>query len=619
MFRGRAEPQTLDQPYGLLRDLLCWRFEIQDSDTPEAAQAKLARGLGPVFGPRADEQTALLGQLIGLDYRASPHIAGILGDGRQLRARAFHAGVEYFRGLVRGDNGGAVLMLLDDVQWADDGSLDFVEQLARDGVELPLLVVGAARPALFERRPAWGGETARRMELVALSVEHRDALADALLARIDDAPRVVRELLIGAAEGNPFYMEELMLMLIDDGVIVPGPQRWQVLPERLLEAHVPTTLTGVLQARIDALPAAEKRALQQASVIGPLFWDEALAQLNPAAPQALPALDRRHLVLAHATSAFEHTGEFAFNHHLLHQVTYDGVLKRHKREQHRLTALWLEQRCAGRSGEYLGLLAEHFERGGVVERAVHYRTRAAKEAARRGADADALSHTERALALHSDPNAPTRFELINVREGVFARRFARAARAEAIAELERLAALSGDGMQRLLAAQRRAWVLFIDGAYAQAIDTARQALAWAGSVPTGDAARVHNVLMAALARLGRFDEAREEALAGLAIARAAGDRTVEGHLLSNLGNATMEGGDPGGARSRATSRRSQSFATSATAGVKPARSATRRRCCSRSVRRSAPADCSTRTCSCASKSGTAAPKRARARRWPRHC
>ena len=231
-------------------------------------------------------------------------------------------------------------------------------------------------------------------------------------------------------------------------------------------------------------------------------------------------------------------------------MTYDGVLKRHKREQHRVTALWLEQRCAGRSGEYLGLLAEHFERGGVVERAVHYRTRAAKEAARRGADADALSHTERALALHSDPDAPTRFELINVREGVFARRFARAARAEAIAELERLAALSGDGLQRLLAAQRRAWVLFIDGAYAQAIDTARQALAWAGSVPTGDAARVHNVLVAALARLGRFDEAREEALAGLAIARAARARTVEGHLLSNLGNATMEGGDPGGAIAR---------------------------------------------------------------------
>ena len=552
VFRGRAQPQTLNQPYGLLRDLFCWRFEIQDSDTLEAAQAKLAQGLGPVFGARADEQTALLGQLIGLDYRASPHIAGIVGDGRQLRARAFHAGVEYFRGLMRGDEGGggALLMLLDDLQWADDGSLDFVEQLGRSGADLPLLVLGAARPALFERREAWGGEAGRRIDLVALGAEHRDTLADALLARIDDAPRVLRELLIGGADGNPFYMEELTLMLIDDGVIVPGPQRWQVLPNRLLEAHVPTTLTGVLQARIDALPAAEKRALQQASVIGPLFWDEALAQLNPAAPRALPALDQRHLVSSHATSAFEHTGEFAFNHQLLHQVTYDGVLKRHKREQHRITARWLEQRCAGRSVEYLGLLAEHFERGGVVERALHYWTRAAKEAARRGADADALSHTERALALDADPGAPTRFALINVREGVFARRFALDARAEAIAELERLAALSGAGLQRLIAGQRRAWLLFTGGAHAEAINTARHALAWAGPAPTGDAARVHNVLMGALARLGRFDEARAEGLAGLAVARAAGDRTVQGHLLNNLGSTTMESGDPGGAIAR---------------------------------------------------------------------
>ena len=91
IFRGRAHPQSLQQPYGVLRDLLCWRFEIQDSDTLATAQAKLAQGLGPVFGDRAEEQIALLGQLIGLDYRESPHVAGILNDARQLRARAFHA------------------------------------------------------------------------------------------------------------------------------------------------------------------------------------------------------------------------------------------------------------------------------------------------------------------------------------------------------------------------------------------------------------------------------------------------------------------------------------------------------------------------------------------------
>ena len=546
LFRGRAHPQSLRQPYGLLRDMLCWRFEIQDSETLEAAQAKLAQGLGQVFGERTEEQTALLGQLIGLDYRESPHIVGILNDARQLRARAFHAGVEYFRMLCAGNRPAA--LLLDDLHWADEGSLDFIDHLARHGADLPLLVLCGTRPPLFERRPGWGSGLAhqRRIDLSALGDEGRRALADALLNRIDNVPDALRELLIVSADGNPYYMEELTLMLVDDGVIVTGAPRWQVLPDKLLTMHVPTTLTGVLQARIDGLAAPERRALQQASVIGPLFWDEALAQLSPDAPLALPGLNLRQLVLGHATSAFEQTREFAFRHHLLHQATYDGVLERHKREQHHITALWLERRCAGRSGEYLSLLAEHFERAGLAEPAVRYWTLAADDAARRSADDAALMHTDRALALGGGADAASRFALVNVREGVFGRRSARDAQAAAIAELERLAELADDNTLRLTAAQRRAWFLFsTEGALLEALDVAQRALRWAGPGAERDAARVHNVMLGSLARLGRFAEAREQGLAGLAVARSVGDMAVEAHLLNNLGNVAMESGDLG--------------------------------------------------------------------------
>ena len=544
VLRSRAEPRSIDQPYGVLRELLFRRFDIQDSDTLEQAQAKLAAGLAPVFGDRADEQTALLGQLIGLDYRASPHIAGIVGDGRQLRARAFHAGVDYFRRLDGGDTE-PIVLLLDDLHWADDASLDFIEHLARGAADRPLLVLCATRPALFERRPRWGAGPAHRqcIDLAPLAADTRQVLADALLERIDDPPAVLRELLTGGADGNPFYMEELTAMLIDDGVIVTGTPRWQVLPDKLLSAHVPTTLTGVLQARIDALPAAERQALQQASVIGPLFWDEALAQLHPSSPQALPALGQRHLVLGHATSAFEHTDEFAFNHHLLHQVTYDGVLKRHKREQHRITALWLEQRCAGRTSEYLGLLAEHFERAGLADRALHYWSQAAEEALHRYADDAALALADRALRIEDGTDAARRFALMNVREGVFARRTARDQQAQAIAELERLAEQLDDDARRFVAAQRRAWFLFAGGALGAAMEAAQRALGWAGSAASGDVARAHNAMLASLARLGRFDEARAQGLAGLAVARAAGDRHPEAHLLNNLANLAMDSGD----------------------------------------------------------------------------
>ena len=548
IFRGRAHPQSLRQPYGLLHDLLCWHYEILDSDTSEAAQAKLARGLGPIFGERAEEQTALLGQLIGLDYRESPHIAGILNDAKQLRARAFHAGVEYFRLICAGNRPAA--LLLDDLHWSDEGSLDFVEYLARNGAELPILVLCGARPPLFERRPGWGSSLARqrRIDLAALDAESRRALADALLARIDNPPAKLRELLINSADGNPYYMEELALMLIDDGVIVAGAPRWHVVPDKLLTMHVPTTLTGVLQARIDGLAAPERRALQQASVIGPLFWDEALAQLNQEAPLALPALNLRQLVLAHEASAFDQTREFAFKHHLLHQIAYDGVLERHKREQHHITALWLERRCAGRSSEYLSLLAEHFERAGLTEPAVRFWTQAADDASRRGADDAALAHTDRALALGGGADAASRFALMSVRESVFARRSARDLQVDAIGELERLAELAGNDVLRLQAAQRRAWYLFsTEGALLEALDVAQRALRWASPGTERDAARVHNAMLGSLARLGRFAEAREHGLAGLALARSAGDQTVQAHLFNNLATVAMESGDLGAA------------------------------------------------------------------------
>ena len=618
IFRGRAHPQSVRQPYGMLRDLLCWRCEIQDSDTLAVAQTKLAQSLGPVFGDRAEEQIALLGQLIGLDYRQSPHIAGILNDPRQLRARAFHAGVEYFRLLCAGSAGiCAAALLLDDLHWADEGSLDFIEYLARNAAQLPIFMLSGTRPPLFERRPGWASGLPRqqRVDLSALSDAGRGVLADALLERIDDPPARLRELLIESADGNPYYMEELTLMLIDDGVIVTGTPRWQVVPEKLLTMHVPTTLTGVLQARIDGLSAPEKRALQQASVIGPLFWDEALAQLSPDAPHSLPGLNLRQLVLGHATSAFEQTREFAFKHHLLHQATYDGVLESHKREQHHITALWLERRCAGRSGEYLSLLAEHFERAGLTEQAVRYWTQAADDASRHSADDAALAHTDRALALGGGTDAASRFALMNVREGVFGRRSTRDAQVAAIAELERLAELADDNNLRLQAAQRKAWFLFsTDGELLQALDVAQRALRWAVPGTERDAARLHNVLLGSLARLGRFTEAREQGVAGLVVARRVQDRTVEAHRsitweTSPWSRATWA------QRRRYTNRPRSPFATSAAVGVWPAREATSEiwRFCSAGPRRRA-TSCKT-TFACAPKSATQPPRRVACPAW----
>ena len=543
LLRANVHPQGLHQPYGVIRDLLFRRFDVQDSDPLDVAQAKLAAGLAPLFGDRAQEQTALLGQLIGLDFSASPFIAGILQDGKQLRARAFHAWVEYLRLLCAPLQPPAVgvptvVLMLDDLHWADDGSLDAVEHLASAGRDLPLLLLCAARPELWERRPAWGQAwpAHQRVVLQPLASDDRQVLAGSLLqplGRHPDSP-ALQQLLIERTEGNPFYMEALLQMLVDQGVLVTATTPWQLAAEGLRQVQVPPTLVGVLQARLDALLAPQRRALQQASVVGAVFWDDALAALDARAPTELLALCQRALALPHAQSAFGDTREFAFRHHLLHEVTYGTVLKRDKREQHHRAALWLEARSIGRGAEFAGLIAEHFERAGVPDRAAEHWALAAQEAGARHADSAALAHADRALALDSGSHPQRRFALLRVRASVGARRGDANEHERAIAALEAFAETQDDDVMRLIAAQNRMHRLCMNGDYEQAHLLGTQRLAAAEALAPMEAAKTHNTLIMALGRQGRHEEARAHAQAALTHARATGDAYTEASVLNNL-------------------------------------------------------------------------------------
>src|SRR2546421_6497879 len=179
-------------------------------------------------------------------------------------------------------------------------------------------------------------------------------------------------MVFGDAEGNPFYVEELIKILIDQRVIVPGADVWSVDATRLGQVHVPPTLTGVLQARLDKLTPEEKSALQRASVIGRVFWDGAVEHLGSpqtgagsgarqqekanalalplggAAGGVLEALRRKELIYWREASAFAGTREYTFKHALLRDVTYESVLKRERRVYHRRAAEWIARRNGGR-------------------------------------------------------------------------------------------------------------------------------------------------------------------------------------------------------------------------------------------------------------------------------
>ena len=346
---GRAHPRSAVEPFGLLRDLLLRHLQIGENEPAAVARDKLVAQLAPLLADAGDAPAHLLGHLVGLDFSASPHVRDLLGDEAQLRQRAFEAGALWLRRLSRSR---PVVMVLDDLHWADPGSIDFVHHVMHEDADVAQLCLTLTRQTVYEQHAQWMQDQPRhtRLDLKPLDHAHSLDLAEALLQRVHGVPEALRALVIDGAEGNPFYMEELVKMLIDDGVIVVEPEGWRVLPDKLLHAHVPPTLTGVLQARLDALSASERKALQQAAVVGHVFWDRALAAIDPAALACLDTLIGKQLLVLHDEAAFEDTREYAFKHHLLHQVTYDSVLKAPKREGHsRVGAFWTARAEVGDS------------------------------------------------------------------------------------------------------------------------------------------------------------------------------------------------------------------------------------------------------------------------------
>jgi class 3 adenylate cyclase/tetratricopeptide (TPR) repeat protein len=295
IFQGRATPEMANLPYSLIRDLFAFRFEIQASDPAAVAREKLEQGIVDLLGTEDLENTEkahFIGHLIGFNFSESPHLRSVIGDAQQIHERAFLYTVQLFAAMtsfpLAGETeGGAVAIYLEDLHWADDGSLDLIDHLGRECRDMPLLILGLTRPILFERRPLWGeGQEAHsRVELRPLSKRNSRRLVREILQQVEEVPQDLRDLIVDGAEGNPFYVEELIRMLIEDRVVVKGEDRWRVEMERLAQVRVPPTLTGVVQARLDSLPQFERETLQRASVVGRIFWDGAVDYIGESAGQ----------------------------------------------------------------------------------------------------------------------------------------------------------------------------------------------------------------------------------------------------------------------------------------------------------------------------------------------
>jgi class 3 adenylate cyclase/tetratricopeptide (TPR) repeat protein len=393
-FKGRAVPHRRAVPLALFRDVVASRFEIADSDPPRTVREKLVDGTARALRPRDAE---VLGAWLGFDLSSMPDVpAGFEGERLALSART-HL-IELLRTFAME---APVVMLLEDIHWADDDSLRVIAELIAGVAGTPILVAAAARPDLFEDRTHWDAEIARstRIQLEALPADSTRALVVDLLANVIELPESLIDLVVGRADGNPFFAEEIVKMLIDDDVVrTDGPDgQWIVDVARLDAARIPATLTGVLQARLDGVSPRVRETLQRASVVGRVFWDKAVAALMTDAPTLTSATDRE-LVFARSASSFSGCREFIFKHALLRDVTYETVLLSERPGLHARVAEWLEHVAADRREEYLAEIAEHYLMAGDQSAAADLFFAAAAGAHRSGGALAGRRLVERAIA-----------------------------------------------------------------------------------------------------------------------------------------------------------------------------------------------------------------------------
>jgi predicted ATPase len=311
-----------------------------EDDTPEEARVKIARLL--VGHEDADLALDRVASAIGLS-EAGGEIQETFWAVRRL--------LEALAGV------GPLVIVFDDIHWAEAAFLDLVQYLAAFSAGYPILLLCTARPDLRETRPDWG-EVATMVTLEPLTKEQSEQLISNLLGRAGVAGDV-RTRITEAAEGNPLFVEEMLRMLIDDGLLVRDNGHWQTHGD-LAMVSVPGTIQALLSARLERLDREERGVIQRASVVGKVFWWGAVAELSPSEDRShvgprLQSLLRKELVLPDI-SRFAGEDAFRFSHILVRDAAYESMPKSIRADLHERFVTWLERKAGDRIPEYEEIL-----------------------------------------------------------------------------------------------------------------------------------------------------------------------------------------------------------------------------------------------------------------------
>ena len=511
---------------------------ILETDSAEDAGAKLSRSVRQlVEDSEADWVERHLGTLIGLEGEE------LEGDHR---AEAFAAWRRFFEAMAEER---PLVLVFDDLHWADDGLLDFVDHLVDWAGGFPILVVGTARPELLSRRSGWGGGKPNALTL-SLSPLDDDQTARLVAALLDRSvlPVETQTALLQRAGGNPLYAEEFVRM-VTDRELVAGKE----------ELPLPESVQGIVAARLDALPDDEKTLLQDASVLGKVFWLGAAAEIGGvdryAAEEALHRLERKEFVRRERRASVAGESEYAFGHLLVRDVAYSQVPRARRAEKHRLAGEWIER--LGRPEDHAEMLAHHYSSALELARAAGTDTTDLEEPARRalheaGDRAYALSAYQAArgfyaAALEAWPeNEPPSPELL-IRYGRVLNSVDLGSQPEILAQAVEAARAVGDSGQAAEAETLLCEMYWLQGLRDEGFEHLRAAKKLVEEEPSSYGKAY---VMANSSRFWMLAGATEHAIRvgrqALAMAEELGLEELQAHALDNIGVARIGQGDHAG-------------------------------------------------------------------------
>ncbi len=384
-----------------LGEIVKGRCGVSEADPAKVAAEKVEATVTQLIDDPADAAW-VAGQLA---FLVGAEVAGAT-SGVTDRGEAFAAWQRFAESIA---DQGPTVMVFEDLHWADDALLDFIDLLADRASSVPLLVVCTARPELLQRRASWGGgkQNATTLSLAPLADQETGQLVTEFLGE-DDALGEMKSRVIAQSEGNPLFIREYVRMLRDERASDSASAG---------SGSLPISIQGLIAARLDALSSEEKQVAQVASVIGRVSWIGAISHLRGTSPagldEILHRLERRQLFRRNRHTTIPGHVEVTFTHALIQDVTYHQIPRAERASYHRAAAEWIEG-VSGERDDRLELLAHHLgaaasldcqtgnEDARFAERASRALKSAGDRAASLGAYSAAANHYAAALALATE-------------------------------------------------------------------------------------------------------------------------------------------------------------------------------------------------------------------------